>query len=72
MSEIRTELLQDPPSGTETADELRRLYAYMLATDIITRMLDKGLISLVEFNKIDAENIRSFSPPHARLLPNYG
>ena len=56
---------------TVTADELRRLYAYELATDIITRMLEKGLINLGEFNKIDSKNIRSFSPPHAGLLPNY-
>ena len=46
---------------TVTADELRRLYAYELATGITTQ----------EFNKIDSKNIRSFSPPHAGLLPNY-
>ncbi len=52
-----------------TDEELRGEYAYELVTDLLQEMLEKGLISRDEFNKIDAKNRESFSPHLAPLMP---
>ena len=52
-----------------TAEELRAEFAYELATDLLRQMLEKGIITQGEFNKIDAKNRASFSPHLAELMP---
>ena len=45
-----------------TQEELQREYNYILAQKILKSILEKGLISLDEFNKITEKNRQTFSP----------
>ncbi|HWQ89985.1 MAG TPA: SHOCT domain-containing protein [Desulfitobacteriaceae bacterium] len=51
-----------------TSDELQREIDYWRSNKILQKMLKEGLISKVEFNKIDALNRQSFSPMLAQLM----
>ena len=42
---------------------------YSRAQQMLASMLEKGLISLSEFNKITALNRESFSPALAEIMP---
>ena len=46
--------------------ELQNEYNYILAENFTKKMLEKGLVSEGEFNKIMAKNRKSFSPFFAR------
>ncbi len=50
-----------------TNEELQREYNYLMAEELTKKLLDKGLISVDEFNKIMAKNRVSFSPFIARI-----
>lgn len=50
-------------------EQLQRELDYLRAQRILETMLDKGLISLSEFNRITALNRRSFSPALAEIMP---
>ena len=50
-------------------EHLRREVDYVRAQQILRAMLDKGLISLSEFDKITARNRESFSPMLAGIMP---
>ena len=50
-----------------TDAELQNEYDYLLAENITKKLLEKGLISVDEFNKIMAKNQESFSPFFARI-----
>lgn len=52
-----------------TDEELQREYSYYLAQKLLTAMLEKGMISVDEFNKITALNRKSFSPLLAGIMP---
>ena len=45
-----------------TQEELQREYYYILAQKILKSILEKGLISADEFNKITEKNRQTFSP----------
>lgn len=45
-----------------TEEQMRKDYYYCLAQRIIRLMLDKGLITDDEFNKITEKNRQTFSP----------
>lgn len=45
-----------------SAVELQREYGYYTAQKLLRKMLDKGLISVSEFDKISALNCKSLSP----------
>ena len=47
--------------------ELQNEYNYILAENITKKLLEKGLVSVDEFNKIMAKNRESFSPFFARI-----
>ena len=47
--------------------ELKNEYNYLLAEHFTKKLLEKGLISVDEFNKIMAKNQESFSPFFARI-----
>lgn len=47
--------------------ELQNEYNYLLAENITKKLLEKGLISVDEFNKIMAKNRESFSPFFTRI-----
>ena len=44
-------------------------YNYILAQQITKRLLEAGLITKDEFNKITAKNRESFSPVLAGIMP---
>lgn len=47
--------------------ELQNEYNYILAENLTKKLLDKGLISVDEYNKIMAKNREIFSPFFARI-----
>ena len=47
--------------------ELQNEYNYILAENITKKLLEKGLVSVDDFNKIMAKNRESFSPFFARI-----
>ncbi len=50
-------------------EQLQREVDYVRAQRIIDFMLQNGLISLSEFNKITTLNRKSFSPDLAQIMP---
>lgn len=50
-------------------EQLRREADYARAQQMLASMLEKGLISLSEFDKITALNRESFSPALAEIMP---
>lgn len=50
-------------------EQLQREVDYARAQQILKSMLEKGLISLSEFNKITTLNRKSFSPLLAEIMP---
>ena len=49
--------------------ELQREYDYIRAEKLTRKLLDLGLITIEEFDKIMALNRESFSPALARIMP---
>lgn len=63
---------QQMPSPEEkrfSTEELEREFDYYIAQKLVKSLLDAGLISEGEFNKITALNRKSFSPYLARIMP---
>lgn len=60
-------LTADVPKPTDR--EMQNEYDYFLAERLTKKLLDKGLISVDEFDKIMAKNRRSFSPFIAKIIP---
>ena len=58
-----------PSVKVYTTEELQREYDYYMAQKLLKSLLDAGLISVGEFNKITAENRRTFSPYLAQIMP---
>lgn len=52
-----------------TNEEMQNEYDYFLAEQLTKKLLDEGLISVDEFNKIMAKNRRSFSPFLSKIIP---
>ncbi|AVV60045.1 hypothetical protein C7121_29965 [Paenibacillus glucanolyticus] len=50
-------------------EQLQREFDYIQAEKMLRKMLGKGLITEVEFNKIDALNRQTFSPFLAEIMP---
>lgn len=50
-------------------EQMQREVDYVRAQQILTSMLDKGLITLSEFNKITELNRKTFSPLLAEIMP---
>lgn len=51
-----------------TNEEMQNEYNYILAEQMTKKLLDRGLISVDEFDKIMAKNRRSFSPFISKIL----
>lgn len=58
-----------PSKYQMTEEQMRRDYYYCLAQKIVKAMLDKGLISDDEFNKITEKNRQTFSPYLVEIMP---
>ena len=50
-------------------EQLQREFDYIQAEKMLRKMLGKGLITEVEFNKIDALNRQNFTPFLAEIMP---
>jgi hypothetical protein len=50
-------------------EQLQHELDYVRAQRILETMLEKGLISLLEFNQITTLNRQSFSPALAQIMP---
>lgn len=55
--------------GPVSQEQLQRETDYARAQQMLASMLEKGFISLSEFNKITALNRESFSPALADIMP---
>ena len=56
---------QELPRPTDA--ELQNEYNYILAENLTRKLLEKGLISVDEFDKIIEKNRRTFSPLFSRI-----
>ena len=52
-----------------TNEEMQHEYDYFLAEQITKKLLDKGLITRDEFDKIMAKNRETFSPFISKIIP---
>ena len=50
-------------------EQLQREFDYIQAEKLLRKMIQKGLITEAEFNKIDALNRQTFSPFLAEIMP---
>ena len=50
-------------------EQLKREFDYIQAEKLLRKMLQKGLITEAEFNKIDVLNRQTFSPFLAEIMP---
>ncbi|MFA2549469.1 SHOCT domain-containing protein [Bacillus cereus] len=50
-------------------EQLQREFDYIQAEKLLRKMLEKGLITEAEFNKIDALNRQTFYPFLAEIMP---
>ena len=57
------------PSGYFTQERIQGDLDYKRALAIAKTMLDSGLISVAEFNKLTAINRETFSPLFAEIMP---
>ena len=58
------------PSGYFTQERIQGDLDYKKAQAIAKTMLDSGLISVAEFNKLSDINLKTFSPLFAEIYPN--
>ena len=56
-------------SGYFTQERIQGDLDYCRAQAIAKEMLDNGLISMTEFNKLNAINRETFSPLFAEIMP---
>ena len=52
-----------------TDEEMQHEYDYILAEQMTEKLLDAGLVTQEEFNRIMAKNRRSFSPFISKIIP---
>ena len=57
------------PTGYFTQERIQGDLDYKRAQAIAKTMLDSGLISVAEFNKLTAINRETFSPLFAEIMP---
>lgn len=54
---------------TFTTEELEQEFEYYMAQKLLEKMLDTGLISANEFNRITEKNRQAFSPFLSEIMP---
>ena len=57
------------PSGYFTQERIQGDLDYKMAQQIAKSMLDSGLISSTEFNKLSDINLKTFSPLFVEIYP---
>ncbi|MGI6371958.1 MAG: SHOCT domain-containing protein [Caldicoprobacterales bacterium] len=69
-SKISDAILEGENLSTRTSDDqLQGEFNYSQADKILKKMLNKGLIDKVEFNKITELNRETFSPILVKIMP---
>lgn len=58
--EVQTESISE--------EQMQNEFDYMMAQQMLKNMLENGLISLAEFDKISALNLKIFSPELASIM----
>lgn len=58
-----------PEIRKATTEALRPEYGYYMAQKLLKAMLDKGMLSVDEFNKVTEKNRQTFSPYLAEIMP---
>lgn len=66
----KQDLLLYPKRKYLSAEALQREFDYYRAEKLLRKMLEKGLITEVEFNKIGALNRQTFSPFLKEIMPS--
>ena len=66
----KQDLLLNPKKKYLSAEVLQREFDYYRAEKLLRKMLEKGLITEVEFNKIDALNRQTFPPFLKEIMPS--
>lgn len=74
MEERKVQVLDAPAAAVSgkkqfTQKELQREYDYIRAEKLTRQLLDRGQVTIEEFDKIMALNRESFSPALARIMP---
>jgi len=70
VTKITDDIIQNRiESKSVSLEQLQREFDYIQAEKLLNKMLEKGLISEAEFNKITALNRQTFSPLLAELMP---
>ena len=64
-----TDEITNVQSGYFTQERIQGDLDYRIAQAIAKKMLDDGLISVAEFNKLTAINRETFSPLFAEIMP---
>ena len=67
-TDIASHLKLEPTPITDI--QLQRDYDYFRAQEVAKSMLDSGLISLLEYNKITLLNRKTFSPYLVEIMPD--
>lgn len=65
----KQDLLLNPKRKYLSAEAIQREFDYYRAEKLLRKMLQKGLITEAEFNKIDVLNRQTFSPFLAEIMP---
>ena len=58
------------PTGYFTQERIQGDLDYKMAQQMAKTMLDSGLISVDEFDKLSDINLKTFSPLFAEIYPN--
>lgn len=66
----KQDLLLNPKKKYLSAEALQREFDYYRAEKLLRKMLEKGLVTEVEFNKIMRLNRETFSPLLAQIMPD--
>lgn len=69
VTKITGQPLPSPAVKVFTTEELQREHNYYMAQKLLKSLLDAGLISEGEFNKITEKNRQTFSPYLAEIMP---
>lgn len=70
ITKIMDEIIENKiESKAMSLEQLQREFDYIQAEKLLKKMLDQGLITEVEFNKITALNRQTFSPSLAKIMP---
>lgn len=67
ITELKPGMLIDGNLSKTTDEELQNEYNYILAENFTKKLLEKGLISADEFDKITKKNQEIFSPLFAQI-----